>query len=35
MNVGIAANISTNISTFYHLPDKPSHKPRNLLLPTP
>jgi hypothetical protein len=30
MNVGIAANTST----FYHLPDIPSHKPRDPLLPT-
>jgi hypothetical protein len=26
MNVGIAASISN----FYHLPDKPNRKPRNL-----
>src|SRR5215204_2479697 len=31
MNVGIAATTST----FYHLPDKLSHKPRDPLLPTP
>src|SRR5919112_684282 len=30
MNVGVAANTST----FYHLPDKLSHKPRDSLLPT-
>src|SRR5687768_13585313 len=30
-NVGIAVNTST----FYHLPDNLSHKPRDPLLPTP